>query len=101
MSQDRDTLEALAQKVMAGLGEWAKLDGEFGKDEYEDGTVLRFSKVFEAFGDQYRYAALKANSRWYLTSGRREISPMSWDRLMKFMDGSGVEVATEWKDING
>jgi hypothetical protein len=87
----------------------------YGDDTYEVGTVLRFVKRYDSWGDTpenraYTYAAIKAsNSFWYL-SGRgipEKYSPtrsrVTWDGLVTFMVNDvpveDVEVATCWERL--
>lgn len=69
-------LEAEVQQRLA----WIKA---FGEDIYEDGDVIRFTKML---GDRsYTYAAVKAGAYWYTTGIVTKPARRSWQGLLLFM----------------
>jgi len=64
---------------------------ELGDDLYEEGTVIRFKKTMPLARErtlatrEYTYAAIKADSRWWVTGNRGTSDGRSWDDLRLFM----------------
>lgn len=79
------------------LGRLVELIEGFGRDEFDNGTVVSFIKKWPCCPgeevDEYTYAAVKANDLWYLT-GRRE-SAMRWEDFLIFLVCEG-EPTTEF-----
>jgi len=62
----------------------------FGNDHYGEGTVIRFqkelpSRITRGNFELYTFAAIKANSRWYLTTQADRFKPMTWRELLLFL----------------
>lgn len=54
----------------------------FGRDTYDDGTVLSWSKTFPSKSDQvFRYAAVRVDGSWYLTG--RDVGGHTWEQLIQ------------------
>lgn len=93
-------IESLQQELDAAR---ARLDSiaHFGRDEYEFGTILTFSKTFinetrrgsyevRRTAKEYQYAAIKTEAGWSLTGRSQE--PKSWDDLIWFITEDGKDV---------
>jgi hypothetical protein len=92
-----DSLRQQADHILERVAEIEK----FPKDEFPNGTVVKFRKQFNSGPKtRYSYAAIKVKGRWY-TSGPRSGGPYSWDELCEWM-GAGVtqiKVATGWRNL--
>jgi hypothetical protein len=60
-----------------------KLDlvAAFGEDTFEDKTVVRFDKQFNANEKTYSYAAIKTGGYWYTTGGKC----LTWEQFLGFL----------------
>jgi len=56
----------------------------FGDDDWEEGTVIRFDKVFTYGGKTYAYAMLKAGGLWYST-GPRAPKAFTWEEMIAWL----------------
>ena len=58
------------------------------QDNYQDGTVIVFTKRFseDRFARVYRYAAIKSEGMWY-TTGPKTRTPWVWEQLMDWLKG--------------
>lgn len=72
----------IESRIASLEGELAELE-KFGEDIYEDGEVLIFSLRFSEV-KKYRYAAIKAAGKWFITGGKNPGSYLSWDDLTDF-----------------
>ena len=56
-------------------------------------TVVTFSKLFDSFGIEYTYAAVRPpdKDRWYITGkGVGVADGLTWDRLMEFVEDKNI-----------
>jgi hypothetical protein len=57
-----------------------------GDDDFTDGTVFKFDKVFVTDGKVYAYAVIKANGLWY-TTGPKSPKGYSWEEFLLWLVG--------------
>lgn len=66
----------------------------FPEDDFEDGSVITFDKSYESEydykvnddeGKWYKYAAIKADGRWYLSGPKNGGITKDWEALVLFM----------------
>jgi len=98
-----DALERQAARLLEHAAHMREQAERFGPDDYPNGAVIVFDKVFTPGGRVYNYAAIKtihANTSdytgrvghfelWY-TTGPKSPKGYTWDELIKWM-GDGVE----------
>lgn len=101
MSMDR---EEVIQSRIAELEAELAQRRRYGRDTYEDGTVLSWEKTYEDMIDQvFRYAAIKAGDVWYVTGSKASSVRYTWDKLIQlWVSGIPVETvrwAGTWLDI--
>lgn len=77
--------EALAAALAQALAEEKRLDGAYGGEPQEDGTVIAFRARFNQGGRWYDYAAIRANGLWS-TTGPRSPKSYSWADLVPWLD---------------
>jgi hypothetical protein len=82
---DREVAEKLRQdRVDKEVEKRLEMIKYYGPDTYPEGTVLKFTKVFEATPDkEYLYVALKVAGGWY-TSGPKG-SKYTYDELLMWL----------------
>jgi hypothetical protein len=88
------------------LHERLRLLDSYPDDDFNDGEVIVFTKQFDPAGQEYTFAAIKAEDRWYLTGGHlgRGGGVYTWEKLCEWLGTVGVPTlsifwATEWQDI--
>lgn len=100
MSMDR---EEVIQSRIAELEAELAQRRRYGRDTYEDGTVLSWEKTYEDVEETYRYAAIKAGTVWYVTGSKASAVRYTWDKLIQlWVSGIPVETvrwAGTWLDI--
>lgn len=103
LTRERDDLEAavaaLAAKLARRTAQLEHLDRFPNVDPFADGDVLEFERTFPGSDQAYRYVALRAEGRWFLT-GQRAPQNCSWDRFVAFM-GLGVAAVYKIADASG
>lgn len=57
---------------------------EYGKDEYPDGTAIKFKKRFNEVGPDYTYLAIKLAGKWY-TTGKLGFNGVDWPSLVTWL----------------
>lgn len=69
----------------------AELDNPYGKDDFPEGTVLRFQMRYNGFGSKYTFAVIKAGGLWYPTGllGQDGTRNRNWEQL-----------CSDWKTYN-
>lgn len=100
VSMDR---EEVIQSRIAELEAELAQRRRYGRDTYEDGTVLSWEKAYEDVEETYRYAAVKAGTVWYVTGSKASSVRYTWDKLIQLWV-SGIPVETvrrvaAWADI--
>lgn len=77
----------------------------FGRDRFEIGDVIRFTKTHNAADDthkSYSYVAIKIGFYWYLT-GQQRRERYTYDELIEFVvqypAAENVQVATAWVHV--
>lgn len=77
----------------------------FGRDSFEDGDVVRFTKTYgvtEPEPKTYTYAAVKTPVGWYLT-GQHRRPQVTYDELIEFIVkyplAENIVVAVTWADV--
>lgn len=95
-AQTAEVLEFQAERLLARAAEVRRKYERFGEDDFPDGAVIIFDKVFHEYmgkaiapSKPYHYAALKFNNLWS-TTGPRSPKSYTWDELIRWM-GEGVE----------
>ena len=74
----------------------------YGEDDFPNGTVVRFYKMYQKDGKLYDFVANKCNFFWYVTS--RE-DRLTWINLMEFfeegnlLDVSFFFIATKFEQL--
>lgn len=70
----------------------------FGEDDFEDETVLMFTRHNLAVRRDLTYVALKKGNKWWVSDGNN--SPYTWDELVEMMaDAETVWQATSWEPV--
>jgi hypothetical protein len=58
---------------------------EYGEDNYPDGTVVSFSKVFAGNPETtYTYAGIRIRDKWYIT-GNGGNTDLTWYEFLQFL----------------
>lgn len=101
MSMDR---EEVIQSRIAELEAELAQRRRYGRDTYDDGTVLSWEKTYEDTIDQvFRYAAIKAGDVWYVTGSKASSVRYTWDKLIQlWVSGNPVETVRRvaaWMDL--
>jgi len=96
---DPNTAEALERRADAMLKRAAEMRAKterFGIDDFPDGSVIIFDKVFHEYGGRpispskpYHYAAMKFGGVWN-TTGPKSPKAYTWEELINWM-GEGVQ----------
>jgi hypothetical protein len=95
----REELRARREKAL--LEQKLVLVEQYGEDVYENDTVIKFSKRFEADKQMdrsarvYNYAVLKTNNQWYSTGRLLGFTRGSWDDLVLALVGGDFPVDPE------
>ena len=108
-------LEAQAQRLLDEAQKMRDERERFGEDDFPDGAVITFGKVFPGGTREYQYAAMKTIhledkygdnqlplGLWY-TTGPKSPKGYTWDELVNWM-GKGVKeiyYVTEMKKVVG
>lgn len=93
-----ETLERRADALLARAAEIRKEFARFGEDDFEEGAVIVFNKVFHEYRGQklykpskpYFYAAIKDPNGLWSTTGPKAPKSYTWTELTRWM-GEGVE----------
>jgi hypothetical protein len=83
------SLEAQARRLLEHAQEMRDKVERFGEDDYPDGAIISFGKIFPGGTITYQYAAIKINNLWS-TTGPRAPKSYTWDELINWM-GEGVQ----------
>lgn len=79
--------EVRKRREQAELDRKLDLLGEYNENDYPNGTVLRFEKVFESFSgskEKRTIVALLSDNTWY-TAGKASRSAYLWDDFVHFL----------------
>ena len=68
---------------------------QYGEDNFENGTILKFGKLFDKSGTYYNYAVLKTNNQWYSTGKILNFVRGSWESLVLALVGGKFPVHLE------
>lgn len=95
-SADQQLADALlARKQKAELEKKLKLVEEFGIDDFENATVLKFLKSYTKDGQNYLFVALKAAGTWYATGAINGWQRGTWDGLVLSLVSGDFPVSAE------
>lgn len=110
-----ERLEAQARRLLEYAQEIRDEKARFGEDNFEDGTIIQFDKVFPRGTRVYKYAAIKTihfedkygNNQepvelWY-TTGPMSPKGYTWEELTQWMgkDVKEIWVVTQLEQIVG
>jgi hypothetical protein len=103
---NKEAALAMAAEAGRALAAFAKLEAKYGQ-EPEDGSVIRFSKKWDALASAYSYAAIRVSNLWYTTGLRYHQKGYSWEDLMNWLDSvepvDDLQIVTPggWQDYPG
>ena len=75
---------------------------KYDKDDIDDGTMIRFYKMYQADGTLYTFGAVKSDHKWYITSVE---GPKTWvDFWLFFEEGNLLDArfvfrATDYESL--
>jgi hypothetical protein len=84
-----------ARKAEVELEKKLALVEQYGEDTFENGTILRFNKLFRKGGLAYEFAILKAAGSWYATGAINGWERGTWDGLVLSLVSGEYPVAPE------
>jgi len=92
-----ESLERQAERLLERAREVRRKYDRFGEDDFPDGAIIVFDKVFHEYNGRqlhkpskpYHYAAIKMNGLWS-TTGPRSPKSFTWTELIRWM-GDGVQ----------
>lgn len=96
------TAEHLRTLIEQAKAELARLEAR--PAEPVEGTVVRFALQYTGSGRVYTFAAICANSKWYVTGNGALGRGVSWSDLLDWIERAGklvgpIQIATGWGDL--
>ena len=80
----------------------ARIDEQYGADDFADGTMIRFYKMYQQDGTLYTFGAIKSDHYWYITSVEGK---QTWYDFIEFfekdnlLDGVFFFAATDYESV--
>lgn len=62
-----------------------------GQDNYPDGTIFRFEKLFHSNKKPYDYVMIKKADVWYISSGAATTGGRDWNELLLWLSEDNPE----------